>query len=53
MTKVKCTFDKCLFIKDGICQKDEIELNYQVRYIDCGCPNAEWEEEGETDERDL
>lgn len=47
MTKVKCTFEKCLFIKDGICQKEEIELDFQVRYIDCGCPNAEWEEEGE------
>ena len=50
MTKVKCSFEKCLFNNDGICQKEEIELDYQVRYIDCGCPNAEWEEEGESDE---
>ncbi len=32
MTKVKCTFDKCLFNNDGICQKEEIELDYRVRY---------------------
>ena len=49
MTKVICTFEKCLFIKNGICQKEEIELDEQVRYIDCGCPNAEWEEEEDDD----
>ncbi len=45
MTKVKCTFEKCLFDNDGICQKEEIELDEQVRYIDSGCPDAEWEDE--------
>lgn len=45
MTKVKCTFEKCLFNENGICQKEEIELDSHVLDIDCGCPDAEWEEE--------
>jgi len=49
MTKVNCTFEECLYIKDGVCQKDEITLDDGVRYLECGCPDADWEieEEGE------
>lgn len=47
MTKVKCTFEECLFNNNGICQKEEIELDVHVRDIDSGCPDAEWEEKGE------
>lgn len=49
MTKVKCSFEECLSIKDGVCQKDEITLDYGVRYLECGCPDAEWEDNYEDD----
>ena len=47
MTKVICTFEKCLFNENDICQKEEIELDFNVKYIDSGCPDAAWVEEGE------
>jgi len=50
MAKVKCTFEECLFNENGICQKEEIELDSRVLNIDCGCPDAEWEDEVEEDD---
>lgn len=50
--RVYCGFKECKWCRDwdeyeevGICTKEEIELDWRVEGINCGCPDAEWESE--------
>jgi len=46
ITIVHCDFTDCIYNIDGKCSKKEIYLDNRVNDIFTGCPDAEWENNG-------
>lgn len=50
ITVVHCDFTDCTYNIDGKCSKKEICLDNRVDDIFIGCPDAEWENNGNREE---
>lgn len=50
ITVIHCDFTDCVYNIDGKCSKKEICLDNRVDDVFVGCPDAEWEDNGNREE---